>query len=135
LNPEELDFEADKHFLISPNGRIRKISNRGDETINKCKLHRKSLTVARKKIVDKHLRFMMKAFEKRRGNLISSENLIGRLEVEIERIIDRINNNAPYTLLAKYMLKHFDLFFVRRFQPAEQAILKSVYEKVLKLLS
>jgi len=135
LNPEELDFEADKHFIISPNGGIRKISIRGDETINKCKLHRKSLTVARKKIVDEHLRFMMKAFEKRKNGEISNDNLLGRLEVEIERIIDRINNNEPYTLLAKYMLKHFNLFFVRRFQPAEQAILKSVYERVLKLLS
>lgn len=132
LNPEESNFKPMVHFIISPNGKIRHNSKRGEETINKCKLYRKNLTIARKKIVDEHLRFMMKAFEKRKDNLTTEDNLIGRLEVEIERIIDRINNDEPYTLLAKYMLKHFDYFFVKRFQPTEQIILKNVFNRLFK---
>lgn len=132
LNPEESDFKPMLHLVISPDGEIHKISNRGEATIEKCKLYRKNLTIARKKIIDQHLRFMMKAFEKRNNNSITEENLTGRLQVEIERMIDRINNNEPYTLLARYMLKHFEHFFVKRFQPREQVILKSVFNKILK---
>ncbi len=130
LNPEETNFNPMQHLIISPNGKIRKKTNRGDRTIKVCKLYRKNLTIARRSIVDEHLRYMMKAFEKRKDNLISENNLIGRLEVEIERIVDRINNNEPYTLLAKYMLKHFDHFFVRKFQPIEQVVLKDVFNRL-----
>lgn len=130
LNPEEHNFIPELHFIISPMGRIRKISKRGEETIQKCKLDRKPLTLARKKIVDDHLRYMMKDFMRYKNNKINLYQLEYGLKKEIERIIDRITENKPYTLLAKYMLKHFDYFFIQRFQLSEQEVLNEVYNKV-----
>jgi uncharacterized protein (TIGR02646 family) len=127
LNPEEGDFNPMIHFVISPNGKIRKNSNRGDITINKCKLDRKNLEIARKKVVNKHLRGMMKDFERLKDGVINQQEAEYGLRKEIEEIIDRINKNEQYTLLARYMLKYFDYFFIRRFQPTEQIILKGVF--------
>ena len=73
---------------------------------------------------------MMKDFERFKDKIISKEQLRYGLQKEIERIIDRINENKPYTLLAKQMLKHFDYFFIRRFQKTEQNILRQVYQTI-----
>lgn len=132
LNPEEGDFNPMEHLIISPNGKIRKNSNRGEATIKTCKLYRENLTIARKKIVNKHLRGMMKDFERLKDGIINQQEAEYGLRKEIEEIIDRIKENEPYTLLAKYMLKHFDYFFIRRFQPAEQAILKNVFNRIFQ---
>ncbi len=133
INPEESDFEPKLHFLISPSGTIRGKTKRGIETVEKCKLNRTGLAIDnRKKIVDNHLRYLMKAFVEYNDNKITKDRLIGKIQVEIMRIIDRINRDEPYTLLAKYMLKYFDYFFIKRFQPKEQLILKEVYNNIFK---
>jgi hypothetical protein len=129
LNPEAKDFKPEKHIILGPNGNIVSVSPQGKTTIEKCKLHRPSLIIARKGIVDKHLQNFFKAFEKKRNGIISQDNLIGRIQVEIEQMLDRIIENQPYTLLAKTMLKYFHKFFTERFQPEEQAILKAVYNQ------
>ncbi len=116
LNPEENDFKPMDHLIISPNGKIRGISNRGEATIEKCKLGRKNLKIVRNKIVADHLRYMMKDFERYKREKIDKSKLEYGLQKEIERIIDRINNNEPYTLLARYMLKYFDYFFIKQFK-------------------
>ena len=130
LNPEEKDFNPEIHFIISPSGKIRHKTKKGETTINKCKLYRRDLTLARKKVVNDHLRYMMKDFERFKDKIITKEQLKYGLQKEIERIIDRINENKPYTLLAKQMLKHFDYFFIRRFQKTERNILRQVYQAI-----
>jgi len=132
LNPEESDFNPFAHLIITPKGKIVKNSERGQITIEKCKLDRPQLTFKRKKIIDEHLKLMMKDFERYKDNLIDKKQLEYGLQKEIERIVDRINEDKPYTLLAKYMLKYFDYFFVRRFQPEEQRILKSVFNNLFQ---
>ena len=132
LNPEENSFEPLTHLIISPKGKIRANSGRGEITIEKCKLDRENLRIARKKIVENHLRYILKDFERYNKNEISKKQLEYGLQKEIERIIDRISSNDPYTLLAKYMLKYFDYFFVRRFQPTEQLILNNVYYRIFE---
>jgi len=132
LNPEENNFNAEIHLIIGPNGRIRGRSKRGVETVECCKLDRPKLRLARKKIVDEHRRYFMRAFVRFKNNEIPIDNLKGRIESEIEKMIDRINDKKPYTLLAKNMLKNFDQFYVRQFEPSEQLILNEVFRTIFK---
>ncbi|MCK5537090.1 MAG: hypothetical protein KAI79_09695 [Bacteroidales bacterium] len=130
LNPEEKDFNPELHLIISPKGKIRHRTERGKITIEKCKLHRKNLALARKKIVNDHLSYMMIDFERFKDGIINIDQLKYGLQKEIEQIIDRVNKNKPYTLLAKQMLKYFDYFFTKRFQAKEQTILSDVYREI-----
>ena len=72
----------------------------------------------------------MKDFERFKDGIINIEQLKYGLQKEIEQIIDRVNENKPYTLLAKQMLKYFNYFFIKRFQTAEQTILHEVYQEI-----
>ena len=110
LNPEIDDFKPEQHLLISPNGTIKGITKHGEITIEKCKLNRDGLTNARKKIVDEHLLSMMYDFKMFKDRIIEKKQLQYSLYKEIKKISDRINENKPYTLLARNMLKYFDRF-------------------------
>lgn len=135
LNPEEQNFNPETHLIIGPNGEIKGRTTRGNSTIQICKLDRKNLILARKKIVDIHLRNLMAAFYKYSLNEITKNELIVRIKVVIETIIQIIIENQPYTLLAKFMLKYFEFFFIKRFQTNEQLILKDVFQSYKSILT
>jgi uncharacterized protein (TIGR02646 family) len=130
LNPEEESFRAKEHFVILPNGKIKGKTERAEATIQKCKLHRKNLILARKKIIHEHFRAIMLDFKRYNSDEINLEQLEYGLQKEVEAIIGRVAKNQEYTLLAKDMLKHFDYFFTRRFQQKEQIVLRRVYQKI-----
>ncbi len=131
LNPEELNFKPEEHFLISLKGEIIGITNRATKTIDVCKLNRKNLIFARKKIIENHFDNMQIDFNFFNDDKINSEQLKYGLQKEVNRIIDRINKDASYTFLAKLMLLNFDYFFCNRFQTNEKTILKEVYRNLL----
>ena len=130
LNPEEDSFIAKEHFVILPNGKIKGKTERAEATIQKCKLHRKNLILARKKIIHQHFRAIMLDFKRYKSDEINLEQLEYGLQKEVEAIIGRVAKNQEYTLLAKDMLKYFEYFFTRRFQEAEQLVLRRVYQNI-----
>jgi len=134
LNPEECDFEPELHLEILPNGIIEGKTERGKMTIEKCKLNRPNLHYARKYVIDNILNLIMLDFVRYNENKINYEQLKYGVQKEIEKIIERIIDNQTYTLLAKFMLKNFEIFFIKRFQNKEQFILKKIFIEILNTI-
>jgi len=130
LNPENINFNPELHFIITPNGNIVGISDEGKKTIEICKLNR--LDVSRKKIIEEHLDNFIKDFDRFSKNEINQSQLEYGIQKEIERIMSRFVENKPYSFLAKLMLKNFDSFFSNRFQSNEKVILKKVFVSTIR---
>jgi len=133
INPEEEDYNPFDHFFLAPKGKILGKSKRGDKSITILKLYRRPLVIARKKVVDTHLKEFIKHFSRLKDKEIGELELKYAVRVEIEKILDRIINNDEYSTLAKSMLKHFDIFFVRRFQPKEGEMLLNIFIETIRI--
>lgn len=131
LNPENKYFNPLSHFIISPNGTIKELSEAGKITKKCCDLNREGLVYKRKKIVENHRVSFVKHLKKYKERKINQTTLFELIKNEITKITERIIKDEPYTLLAKYMLKYFDKFFINRFQPEEQRLLKNAYNQYI----
>ena len=111
-------------------GKIRGKTEKGTKTIEVCKLSRKTLRIARKKLIDDSMRSFMidvKAFKK---GEIDERGLRYNIKKQIFEIVRIYAENQPYSMLARTMLLQFDAFFVNRFQPADRIHFSTVYQEL-----
>jgi len=113
INPEITDPR--EHIKFLSDGEIMGTTEEGRETIAKCKLFRKPLTIARKKLIEDTLHELKKVvFAFNEGEV---ENSLVKYVVknEILKLLKIYNENRSFSELARTALINFEVYFIERF--------------------
>jgi uncharacterized protein (TIGR02646 family) len=140
LHPE-IDDPA-KHIIFLPDGRVKGIDKRGQCTIEVCQLNRDDLVWERKKIIDKFLKEIVKlliALMERSKDIRAFYELFDYLLIDILLALEPAQ---PFSRLAWFMFKRFDLFFVQPLREQHpllaekyQGVVRKAYDSFRKKIS
>lgn len=126
LNPE-LDT-PDPHFLFLPNGAVRGLSDRGQATIDICKLNRQPLVLERKKIVDAFKQKISSALADFAEENITEATFRYHLKSIFSDLLRAEEPEREYARLGWFMFKKFELFFIRPLDEPHQTKLRAMFE-------
>lgn len=130
INPEIENPE--RHLQILPSGTIRGLSPEGIKTIEVCNLNRRRLYIARKKILNEMLIWLIQRMHDYNSKKIKYETLEYSIKVKVSEFIRKINRNESFTQLIRAMLKHYELYFIRRFgRNEDKAVLTDIFHNIL----
>lgn len=133
INPE-LQSSRD-HFTFLPTGKIKGNTEEGVITIKTCKLYRKPLTIARKKMISDVLYELKKVMYDFRKNETNLDVVNYVLRNEILKLLKTYNNNDSFSELARASLLNFEYFFIRRFSNQYDRRILTRYLNEIKLSS
>lgn len=129
INPEITDPR--KHITFLANGKIRGNTDEGKETITKCKLYRKPLVIARKKLIGDTLHELKKVVLAFNNNEVGAETVQYVVKNEIVKLLKIYNENKSFSELARTALSNFDTYFIRRFGiQKDQNLLRKYFEEI-----
>lgn len=112
LHPEIDDSYAFLEFDWE--GKIAGKSHRGRRTIEICKLDRKQLNIARNDLINRFNDSFWEVVAWHAENIITEDQLLHIFKKKCIKLRERYNRKQPYTLLARYMIENFEVFFVNR---------------------
>ena len=128
INPELIDPRS--HILFLSNGKISHKTEEGKVTIDKCKLYRTPLVIARKKIISGVLFELKKVIKAHRFEGATEETVEYIVKNEVSKLLKSINDNEAFSEVSRTALQKFDQFFINRFQPNDQALLSKIYNDI-----
>ncbi len=127
INPE-IDTNPMRHFRFQADGTIDHNTPEGKATIDTCNLNRGGLVVKRKKLYDLLFKPITQNIGRHQRGEINDDQLHQRLLVSIQSLVEHIiDDSSEYIEFAKTCWNEFENFFLARFQPVEQALLRTAF--------
>ncbi|PWK27136.1 uncharacterized protein (TIGR02646 family) [Arcicella aurantiaca] len=126
LNPE-ID-EVEKHFYFLPNGEIKGLSDRGQQTIEILKLNRNRLIFWRKKLVDDCLNDISNTLEDFIAKRINIETCQYYIRNIFSKIAQQQHPSKQYSRFDFFMFSKFEIFFGNQLQPKQRQAVMRFFE-------
>lgn len=128
--PDLLHPEIDNSFdFISFNneGKVTYKHHRGKRTIEICKLDRKQLNIVRANLILEFQNHFITIVQWNREKIISDQNVIPAFIDKCKLLRARYDRKLSYTLLARYMIMEFEVFFVQNMPKDYQEKLRNAF--------
>lgn len=128
LNPE---FDKpEEHLEFNSLGQIKGITERGDATIEICKLDRDELYTKRQEVVNQFVReikfYLLQALKKKQ---MTEEGLRDSLEEVFNKIVERTKPEAEYSSWGSFIFKEFEYCILSRIAPAFRGTIREIFEE------
>ncbi len=128
LNPES--DEPAEHLEFDSQGQIKGITERGDATIEICKLDRDELRTKRQKVVDQFVgEIKLYLFQARGKKQITEEGLRDLLEEVYNKIVERTKPEAEYSLWGNFIFKKFEDCILSRINSTFHDTIRETFEE------
>lgn len=130
INPETHDPQ--KYFTFLPSGKIKgKGQPEADKTIEICKLNRKDLQLARKKLRDDLLKGITRTLTHLNNGEIDIDTFKYHVRSKLEDLLEIYINNGAYSAYCLAIIKHFPYFIESRFNARDKRIIGNVYTEFI----
>lgn len=130
INPETHDPQI--FFTFLPSGKIKgKGQPEADKTIEICKLNRKDLQLARKKLRDDLLKGITRSLADLNSGVINLDALKYYVKRKLEDLLDIYSNNGPYSMYCLAIIKYFPYFIQNRFNSNDQIKIGQIYSEFI----
>ncbi len=109
INPE---IESpDDHFYVLPNGELKSFSNKGEITIDVCKLNRERLLLKRKQLIVRYFQKISNYYLELNENKIQTEEFIRNIKRHFGKLLNNFSNiELEYSFCWNFIIIKFDIF-------------------------